>query len=180
MRVNRKRMALAVFIIGASACSAACAPRPVTWQCETPNGRFVQNPQPIAPETKVLSGQIQFDNAKFGERWDPVAHVAFTDSTLPTEGDCFCNGIRASIYPGEPDTVKFFLIANGQSEGIAQGPVGKPITFRMSIDEGGLLTVAIGKTNPVEKTAQLLHPQRDTMQLSCSSATMRFLDVKAE
>lgn len=170
---------VAVFAV-ASACSSAFGHGQVTWQCDVPNGSFVQNPQSISPKSQVLSGQIQFQRGQFGEQWNPTAHVAFTDSNLPTNGDCFCNGIRASIYPAEPDTVKFFMIYNGQSEGIAQAPVGKPITFRMSIDDGGVLTVAIGKTNPAVKTAQLFHVERDTMQLSCSGGNVSFLDVQAE
>ena len=170
---------VAVFAV-ASACSSAFGQDHLTWRCDVPNGRFVQNPQSISPTSNALSGQIQFDGSRFGEQWNPTAHVAFTDSKLPTNGDCFCNGIRASIYPSEPETVKFFMIYNGQSEGIAQAPVGKPITFRMSIDEGGVLTVAIGKTNPAVKTAQLFHVDRDTMQLSCSSGNVNFLNVQAE
>lgn len=168
-----------IAMIALISCSTASAQDQVTWRCNAENGVFSENPQQIPPRSKILSGRIQFNAGDFGETWNPVAHIAFADSKLPTHGDCFCNGIRASIHPAEPETVKFFMTYNGQSAGIAQGPVGVPITFRLSIDDQGVLTAVIGKTNPVTKSAKLFHPLRDTVQMSCSSGDVSFLDVQA-
>jgi hypothetical protein len=57
--------------------------------------------------------------------------------------------------------------------------VGKAITFKLSIDRAGDLTVAIGKTNPVVRTARLQHPQHDTAHMSCTSGDVSFLGVQA-
>lgn len=174
------KMGLAAVVAAATACSSAFGRDQVSWQCDAENGRYSQNPQSISRGVHTLTGQIQFRSGQFGEQWNPTAHIAFTDAASPTNADCFCNGIRASVYPSEPNTVKFFMTFNGQSTGIAQAPVGKPITFRLSIDDEGVLTTVIGKTNPVVQKAQLRYPQHDILHLSCSSGTVSFLNVQAQ
>jgi hypothetical protein len=82
------------------------------------------------------------------------------------------------MYRAEPDTVKFFMIFNGKSELIAQAAVRKAITFSLAIDDADVLTVAIGKTNPVKGTAEVLHPQRDMVHMDCSGGDVSFLNVQ--
>ena len=172
-------MSCAAIAIVLMSCSTASAQDEASWQCSAENGVFSANPRQLASGSKTLNGRIQFNSAQFGDTWNPVAHIAFVDSKLPSNGDCFCNGIRASIHPAEPETVKFFITYNGQSAGIAQAPVGVPITFQLSIDEQGFLTAVIGKTNPVTKSAKIVYPERDTLHMSCSSGDVSFLNVRA-
>jgi hypothetical protein len=173
-------LGLFTFVAAVIVGSPAFGQDQVTWECSAENGQYSENPQSISPSVHTLTGRIQFQSGQFGDQWNPVAHIAFTDSSLPTNADCFCNGLRAEINPGEPDTVRFFMTFNGQSALIAQSPVGRPITFRLSIDDAGVLTVVIGKTHPTMKTARLIRPQRDTVHMSCSSGDVSFLDVQAE
>jgi hypothetical protein len=170
--------AILAVIAGAAVCRPAFGQDQETWRCNVENGRYSTNRQSISPGAHSLTGQIQFHSGQFGDHWSPVAHIAFTDSKLPTNADCFCNGVRASIYPDEPDTVKFFMIFNGKSELIAQAAVGRAITFSLAIDDAGVLTVVIGKTNPVKGTAEVLHPQRDMVHMDCSGGDVSFLNVQ--
>ena len=40
-------------------------------------------------------------------------------------------------------------------------------------------TTTIGRTNPVSKSAQLMHPPRDTVFMDCSSGDVSFVNVRA-
>ena len=181
LRVRRGSAAIRLALAGTVALAANCSPALAqqAWRCSAENGRYVENPRAISPRVSTISGRIQFNRGDFSGTWNPVAHIAFTDSRLPQNGDCFCNGIRAEIYPDEPNIVKFFMIFNGAESGIAQAQVGIPITFRLSIDSQGEMTAVIGKTNPVAQTAGLAHPRRDRVQMSCSSGDVSFLNLQA-
>jgi hypothetical protein len=186
MRIRSRRVSSAAvrlaFVAGlcaAAGSSPAFAQDQETWRCSADNGRYDQYPEEVSPKVRFLTGRIQFNGGDYGEHWNPTAHIAFTDSALPMNGDCFCNGIRASMYRAQPGVVKFFLIANGRSVGIAQAPVGIPITFRLSIDSQGVMTAVIGKTSPRAQSAKLAHPRRDMVHMSCSSGDVSFLNVRA-
>ena len=173
----RSKLALSAFLAMTTGCSFGER----SWQCQAESGRYLPNRWPASPSIHTLSGRIQFNRGDFGGGdWNPIAHIAFTDSKLPSGRDCFCNGLRAEIFPSEPETVKFFMIFNGQESGIAQSPLGKPITFRLSVDDQGTMTAVVGKTNPVTQTAILAHPQRDTVHMSCSGADVSFRNLKME
>ena len=175
------RLALVAGGAIATSCSSAVPQDHETWRCSTPYGRYDQNTLQISPGTHTLSGRIQFHAGEKGEVWNPAAHIAFADSKLPTErdGDCFCNGISAAMYRNLPGIVTFEMISNGESVGIAQAQVGKSITFSVSIDAAGLMTVQIGKTNPARKIVLLIHPGRDMIHMLCSGADVSFLNVQA-
>lgn len=183
MRISSKPGALSpiqlIFVAGLAVASSSPAYAGASWQCAAPNGSYDELPVPISPGVRTLSGRIQFNRGEHGERWNPKAVVAFTDSGNVADSGCFCNGIRASIHPAEPNTVKFFVIANGREMGMAQGPVGVPISFRVSIDGQGMMTAVVGKSNPRVKTFKLAHPRRDTVHMSCSSGDVSFLNVDA-
>jgi hypothetical protein len=172
-------MALVVAAAALSSCSTA-----FSWQCSTPNGKYRHNRMVIREGSTTLSGQINVTRADVSGDWAPKAVVAFTDASklinFDGSGDCLCNGVRAMVYPQEPDVVRFFLIANGQEVGMAQGPVGTPITFKIDVDTQDLMTVTIGKTNPVVQRAQLAPALRNQVRMSCSSGDVSFMGVRAE
>jgi hypothetical protein len=173
------RLALVAGGAVATTASAAAAQEEETWRCSTPYGSYDQSVLQVSPGSRVLSGRIQFHSGDMGKVWNPTATIAFTDSALPTHGGCFCNGIRASMYRNLPGIVTFEMIFNGEYVGVGQADVGKAITFKVSVDDGGLMTVQIGKTNPVFKTVQLGHAQSDTVYMSCSGGDVSFLNVQA-
>jgi hypothetical protein len=159
--------------------SSAFAQDEETWRCDADYGSYSENPQPISPAARTLSGRIQFHSGHMGDYWNPGAVIAFTDSKRPRHDDCFCEGIRADIYRAEPNIVKFLMIFDGQSVAIAQALVGKAITLNLSIDSNGILTVVIGKTNPGKWTARLQHPQHDTAMMFCTGSDVSFLNLQA-
>ena len=169
-------------LVAAATALSACSSG-TSWQCSVPNGKYRQFPVVIKNGAATLTGQIRFDRGDFQGEWRPKAVAAFTDASnlinFDGTGDCYCNGVRAMVYPQEPDIVRFFLIANGQETGMAQGPIGTPITFRVEVDPQDLMRVTIGKTNPVVQTAQLAPAERNSVRLSCSSGDFTFMGVKA-
>jgi hypothetical protein len=167
--------ALALF----ASSSPALAQDQETWRCSTDYGTYDSNSLEIPTGTHFLSGRILFHSGQVGHEWEPGAHIAFTDSRNPAPSGCFCNGIRAEIYAGQPNIVTFFMIHNGRSTGFAQAPVGIPITFRLTIDSQGVMTATIGKTRQISTSAQLVHPQHDTVFMDCSSGDVSFLNLRA-
>ena len=174
------RLALVAGAAAATSCSSAFAQDQETWRCKTDYGTYTRNELDVPRASHVLSGRIWFHSGTVGEEWEPDAHIAFTDSKAPPTSGCYCNGIRAEIYSGKPDTVIFFMIYNGQSQGFAQAKVGIPITFRLSIDSQGMMTASIGKTHPVSTSAQLVLPAHDKVFMDCSSGDVSFMNVRAE
>lgn len=173
------RLALVAFGGLATSCSGALAQGGETWRCATPYGSFDQNTHSIPPTSRTLSGQIVFHSGEKGDVWNPTAHIALTDDSLPPDGDCYCDGIRASMYRNLPGIVTYEMIFNGQSEGIAQAKVSEPITFRVSVDDNAVMTVQVGTAPAVVKTAQLNYIRHNMVHMSCSGADVSFLNVKA-
>ena len=174
----RPAMALAVAAVTLSSCETA-----TNWQCSAPQGKYRQYRMVISEGRTTLSGQINVTRADLPGEWAPKAVVAFTDASrlinFDGTGDCLCNGVRAMVYAAEPDVVRFFLIANGREVGMAQGRLGTPISFKIEVDPQDLMTVTIGKTNPVVQSAQLAPAVRNQVRLSCSSGDVSFMGVRA-
>ena len=147
-----------------------------SWLCDAENGRFSENPQSLGGGPHVLSGRVQFQAGHTEGRWDPVAKIGFDNSA--TSSNCDCAGLLATIYPSRPDIVTLFVIANGQKVGVAQAPLGRAITFRLSLDGAGVFTARVGKTSPQVKTFKLRNPRLTTMHMSCSSAAVNFLEIE--
>jgi hypothetical protein len=170
----------AVFAI-AGFSSSAFAQTDGTFTCDASNGGEQEFEVPVSPHAHVITGRMLFESRDFGGSDIPSAHIAFADSASPPDpGHCYCKGIRAQIFPDEPDTVKFYMVGNGHAVGMAQGPVGVPLTFAFSIDASGLMTASIGRTNPHSKSARLSNPRRNRVHVTCSSAQVRFLDLHME
>ena len=177
-----RRLGAAAGLAVAAAMLSACSAE-TNWQCSAPNSFYQQHRMVIREGRTTLSGQINVTRADLSGEWAPKAVVAFTDASqlinFDGSGDCLCNGVRAMIYAQEPEVVRFFLIANGREIGMAQGPVGTPISFRIAVDAKDLMTVTIGKTNPVVQSAQLVPAVRNQVRMTCSSGDVSFLNVRA-
>lgn len=152
-----------------------------SFACDASDGRTREFDVPVSPQAYSVSGRMMFVKRDFLGKRLPSLHIAFGDSTLlPDAEHCYCKGIRAKIFPSEPNTVKFYVVSNGHSTGIAQGPVGVPITFSFSIDGDGVMTATFGRTNPQSWSTRLANPRRDRVHLTCSSAMVRLSDVHME
>jgi hypothetical protein len=150
-----------------------------SWRCDAQDGGFAENEIPISGTTYAVTGQILFHNRDFTGSDIPSAHIAFTDSTTTPSGDhCFCKGVRAQIFPERPDIVTYYMVRNGKAVGMAESRLGIPITFKFMIDKAGVMTAAIGKTNPQILSAKLTNPRRDMVHMTCSSADVSFLNVR--
>jgi len=185
LRMTRSiRLALVASGALATSCSGALAKDGETWRCTTPYGTFDQKARSIPLTSQTLSGQILFHSGDRGSDrdgdWNPTAHIALTDdSTPPVDGDCYCDGIRASMYRNLPGIVTFEMIYGGKSEGFAQANVGEAITFKISVDNNAVMTVQIGTAPAVVKTAQLTYIGHNMVHMSCSGGDVSFLNVKA-
>ena len=172
------RRALPAFFAIASFGSPAFAGN---FDCDASNGGVQEFEMPVSRHAHAISGRMLFESRDFEGSDIPSAHIAFGDSASPPDpGHCRCKGIRAQIFPDEPNTVKFYMVSNGRAIGMAQGPVGTPITFAFLIDGDGVMTASIGRTNRVSKSAKLSNPRRDRVHVTCSSAQVRFLDLHME
>ena len=178
-RVLRRVLPAVLAIAGIS--SSAFAQRGGDFTCDASNGGEQELEVPVSPHTHRISGRMLFESRDFTGSDIPSAHIAFGDSASPPDpGHCYCKGVRAQIFPDEPDTIKFYMVSNGHAVGIAQGPVGKPLTFAFSINVNGVMTASIGRTNPRSMSAKLKNPRRDRVHVTCSSAAVRFLDLHVE
>ena len=176
---SRWRLSVATFLFMSGASSTAIAQINGSWSCDASNGNFREFDTPISPRVQLVAGQMVFDSRDFSGSEIPSAHIAFGDSSnAPDQDHCNCNGIRAQIFPDEPDTVKFYMVRNGRAVGMAQGPVGTPITFAFMIDGNGIMTASIGRTNPMVKSTKLVSPKRNRVHVTCSNANVRFLSVR--
>lgn len=150
-----------------------------SWRCDAQDGGFAENEIPISGTTYAVTGQILFRNRDFTGSDIPSAHIAFTDSATTPSGDhCFCKGVRAQIFPERPDIVTYYMVRNGKAVGMAESRLGIPITFKFMIDKAGVMTAAIGETNPQILSAKLTNPRRDMVHMTCSSAEVSFLNVR--
>jgi hypothetical protein len=161
----------------ATACSSAFAQDRETWRCDVPNGHFDRLAPPIWDQTTSISGRINFHKADLGPDWGSTARIGFTDSKLQ-DGDCHCNGILVKAFEDNPGGVTFFMLVDGETIAFTQNrTINTPITFKISVDQQGLMTVQIGKEYLETKTAVLPHIERDTLFMSCSGADVSFLNV---
>jgi hypothetical protein len=175
------RRFLPALLVIAGVGSSASAQSGGTFTCDASGGGEQEFETPVSRHAHVISGRILFESRDFTGSDIPSAHIAFGDSADPPDpGHCRCKGIRAQIFPEEPDTVKFYMVSNGHAVGMAQGPVGTPITFAFAIDGGGVMTAQIGRTNPRIRSAKLSNPKRDRVHVTCSSAAVTFLDLHME
>jgi len=174
------RRVLPAFIAIASVGSSALAQSGGTFACDASGGSFQEFEMPVSRQAHSIRGRL-FESRDFTGSDIPSAHIAFGDSADPPDpGHCRCKGIRAQIFPEEPDTVKFYMVSNGHAVGMAQGPVGTPITFAFLIGNDGVMTASIGRTNPRTRSAKLSNPRRDRVHVTCSSAEVTFLDLHME
>ena len=175
------RRFVSAFLAFASLAVPAFAQDGGTFTCDASGGGFQEFETPVSPRAHVISGRMLFESRDFTGSDIPSAHIAFGDSgSAPDPDHCRCKGIRAQIFPDEPNTVKFYMVSNGHAVGMAQGPVGTPITFSFLIDGSGVMTASIGRTNPRTKSAKLANPKRDRVHVTCTSADVRFLDLHME
>lgn len=54
----------------------------------------------------------------------------------------------------------------------------RSLRFKFMIDKAGVMTAAIGKTNPQILSAKLTNPRRDMVHMTRSSADVSFLNVR--
>lgn len=175
------RRILPAFVAIATASSAAFAQAGGTFTCDASNGGAQEYEVPVSPHAHVITGRMLFVSRDFTGSDIPSAHIAFADSDSPPDpGHCYCKGVRAQIFPEEPNTVKYYMVSNGHAVGMAQAPVGKPITFAFVIDGDGVMTATVGRTNPIRKAARLENPRRDQVHVTCSSAEVLFLNLHME
>ena len=174
------RMLPALFAIGGFS-SSGFAQSNGSFTCDASNGGAQEFETPVSTHAHAITGRILFESRDFTGSDIPSAHIAFGDSASPPDPEhCRCKGIRAQIFPEEPDTVKFYMVSNGHAVGMAQGPLGTPITFAFRIDRDGIMTASFGRTHPISKWAKLSNPRRDQVHVTCSSAYVRFLDLHME
>jgi hypothetical protein len=175
------RHVLPAFLAIASVSSPALGQADGSFTCDASNGGFREAEVPVSPHAHLIRGRMLFESRDFSGSDMPSAHIAFGDSASPPDPEhCYCKGIRAQIFPDEPNTVKFYMVSNGHAVGMAQAPVGIPITFAFLIDRNGVMTASIGRTNPRVMSAKLNTPRRDQVHVTCSSAEVRFLDLHME
>jgi hypothetical protein len=175
------RRVLPAFLAIAGVGSSAFAQGGGSFTCDASNGGDQEYEVPVSRHAHAITGRILFESRDFGGTDIPSAHIAFGDSASPPDpGHCHCKGIRAQIFPEEPNTVKFYMVSNGHAVGMAQGPVGTPITFAFLIDNEGVMSASIGRTNPRTRSTKLINPRHDRVHVTCSSAEVHFLDLHME
>jgi hypothetical protein len=160
------------------ATSSGATPYHETWRCSARNGHFDRNVLSIPKGTTSIRGFINFHRPDFGLKWPSVARIAFTDSALYNAG-CHCNGVSVGAFR-DPDRIEFAMLTDGQFTSMAQSDFERPITFSISIDPRGMMTVQIGAHDPEIKTVMLSHSTRDSIIMSCSGSDVSFLNVKIQ
>jgi hypothetical protein len=159
-----------------TSCSSAFAQDHETWRCDVPNGHYDDYSPPIWDKTTSITGRISFHKADFGPQWSSIAKIGFRDSTLK-DGACHCNGIYVQAFE---KTVGFYMLVDGEPTELSGRPYDTPITFKISIDPQGMMTVRLGKQFVEEKTAMLPHAARDTLEMTCSGADVSFLNINPQ
>jgi hypothetical protein len=173
-----RRLALVGGLILATGCSSAIAQDQETWRCNAPNGHYDEHVLSIPANATSVSGKIAFHSGDFGTEWTPLARIRFTQSDT-ADGNCHCSGIAAYGYQN-PDHVEYDVTTKNEDVAIAQSLFEKSIMFKISIDPQGVMTVAIGKTDPTIRTTKLLYPGHDSVVLSCSGADVSFLNIDVQ
>lgn len=147
-----------------------------TWRCNTPNAHYDQKFESIPGTTSTISGRLMVNKADIGPKWNSVAKITVAQGG---GGDCHCSGVSLAAFD-KPVIVDYYATANGADVAMAQSDYRKPISFKISFGPENMMTVQIGKTNPVTKTVRLLHPEHDYLVMSCSGANVSFLDVQIQ
>jgi len=132
----------------------------------------------LPPGTRSVSGQIQFVSGDWGEYGLPRAAISLNGTVPPGTPHCACTGLMAFLR--SDNNVQYEMHGNGNVVPFAQANLGVPITFKVSIDPSGQLTVSIDKTDPVTKTLKLDYPVNRPLRLSCSGADVVFSDLHTE
>lgn len=174
------RLSLITCLALANGCSAFAQDHE-TWRCRAPNGSYQVNNPPMWDKTTVISGRINFHKADFGEGFGSFAKIGFSDSKFQTPDDhCHCNGLFVKAWPN-PERVAFYILTDGEVEPFEiVRTIDTPITFKISLDPQGLMTVQVGKEHLETKTAILPHAQRDTLLMFCTGADVSFLNVNPQ
>jgi hypothetical protein len=159
-----------------TSCSSAFGEDRETWRCDVPNGTYSMNDTALGGITKSISGRINFHKSDFGQTWSSTAKIGFTDSKIKQSG-CHCNGI---LVMGFPNTVGFYMLVDGDIVLLSGRPYDTPITFKLSVNPQGIMTVKLGKQYLDTKTAALPHPVRDTLTMTCSGADVSFLNIQQQ
>ena len=181
MRVpSTLRLVLSAGLTLATSCSAFAQDHE-TWRCNTSNGSYQVNNPPMWDKTTVISGRINFHSADFGPNFSSFAKIGFSDSKFQTRDDhCHCNGLFVQAWPN-PDRVAFYILTDGEMERFdIVRTIDTPITFKISIDPTGLMTVQVGKEHLETKTSMLPHLQRDTLLMFCTGADVSFLNINPQ
>jgi hypothetical protein len=170
--------AIGCFVI-ATPCTSAAPKDQDTYRCNAPNGRYDGSAFPISDRATLVSGRISLHAADIRPEWASVGKIlVHQHGAHYGDGDCGCNGIAVYAFKN-PDHIEFYMKANGEDVPIARSPYDRPITFKMSISPQGVMTVAIGRDNPVTKTVTLRHPEHDMVEMTCSGADVSFIDIAA-
>ncbi len=173
---GRVRTAIVSGSVLLAACSPAVAQDAETWRCTAANGQYDDRLISIAGKT-VITGRINMHSADVGKKWGSTAKVTIEDSKR-TSAECNCAGVVARGFR-DPDAVEFDLELGAEQLPMSKRFFETPITFRISIDPQGLMTVQVGKDKPHIKTVALSRPKRDTLHLSCSGSDVSFLNIEA-
>lgn len=175
------RLVLAAGLALATSCSSANAQDRETWRCTASNGSYRVNNPRMWDKTTIISGRINFHSADFGSEFSSSAKIGFSDSKFQTPDDhCHCNGLFVEAFPN-PARLSFYILTDGEVEPFEIVRfIDTPITFRISIDPTGLMTVRVGKENVEIKTSMLPHAQRDTLLMFCTGADVSFLTVNPQ
>jgi hypothetical protein len=179
-KISRYAICLAAFggLAAATPSASSGVGDQETYRCNTPNGMFDGRVMPFASTGTSISGEISLHSADIGSDWASLGKIlSHQRGARYSDGDCGCNGIAIYAYK---DHVGFFLTANGQEVSVARSAYDRPISFRLSVSPQGVMTVAIGKTNPVIKTVTLRHAEHNTLEMSCSGADVSFLNIATQ
>ena len=148
------------------------------WACATNSGS--ETPAKdwvVLPGVHAVSGYIRFIEGTSGPGWQPHAAITLRAAVPSGEEDCGCTGLMAFLLPDLK--VQYEVHGNGGGEPFAQARPGVAITFRVSVTDD-LLSVSIGKTDPVTKSVKLRYPPAGPLFLSCTSASVEFFDIRTE
>ena len=175
------RCVAAALMLAATAAPAA-ANAVDNWACATGSRSDAPAKDWVAlPGVHAVSGHIRFIEGTSGPGWQPHAAITLRTAVPPGEEDCGCTGLMAFLIP-DPDgglKVQYEVHGNGGGEPFAQARPGVAITFRVSVTDD-LLSVSIGKTDPVTKSVKLRYPPTGSLFLTCTSANVEFFDIRTE
>lgn len=170
-RVRRQRYGAELFLSFCGMCAIAWSPADAhTWQCRAPDGSFAEQNFPVSQTATQFTGQMVIRKADGLSEWHPTAKVAFTDVDLAASG-CHCNGIVATWYRERPDYFLVSLSADGHQIPLGLVPYDKPVTFKLTFAQDGMLRLEVGTGMATGRTTS---PKRNNLQLSCSTASVDF------